>query len=258
MFIGRMAAAGLIVLIVGVACAGGGGSGGGVVSPSPGPGGALTACQALDEFERYRYTFNYRLFTPQPDTPLDETQVGTPPYAVPPNSPTFDFSQVHEGSLVNPDRFDIVVKNEGQPDLGLIYIGEQLWTYLAGSWIPSIGTEAASVSFPPGLVCNAMLSAPDFAAVVPVEEELKGEATRHYRFDRIEAATAAVIFGNEGDFGRLNVVYELDVWLTEDGWPARLETRSEGNYPSGRKLFIEVSLEVRDVNGNDIEVEPPI
>ena len=242
----------LAMLVIGVACAGGGGP---VGTPSAGPGGGLVACEALDKLQRYRYTYSFQISSPQPETPLDETKVGLPAFALPPNNPDFEFGQEFEGSVVAPDRVRQLVKNEGQPDLELIFIGEQTWTFLGGQWNPS---GPVPVSFPPGQVCNAVLSAPDFEGVVPATEQLNGAASRHYRFEGVEAETAGVLLGAESDMGRLLTVYDVDVWLSEDGWPARLETSSEGTYPSGRKMFIELALEIKDVNAKDIEVEPPI
>ena len=57
--------------------------------------------------------------------------------------------------------------------------------------------------------------------------------------------------------GRLLTAFNVDVWLTEEGWPARLEAKSEANYPSGREFSAELSLEIRDVNSEDVSVEPP-
>ena len=252
-----MVAGALVMLLIGVACAGGGGSGGRVVSPSAGAGGGLIACETLAKFERYRYTLTMRLFSPQPETPVDETKVGEPPFALAPNAQTFEFPTLYEVSVVSPDRTHLVAKNEGQPDLELIYIGDQAWSKLESGW-SSAGGGVGSPPLPPGQVCQAVLSAPDFAGVVPVEEELDGVATRRYRFDRVESNVAGTLLGPASDMGRLLEIYEVEVWLAEDGWPARLEISSEGTYPSGRTLLMELTLEVRDVNDKGINVEPPI
>ncbi len=245
----------LAMLVIGVACAGGSG-GGPVGTPSAGPGGGLVACEALDKLQRYRYTYSFQISSPQPETPLDETQVGLPTFALPPNNPDFEFGQEFEGSVVAPDRIRQLVKNEGLPDLELVFIGEQAWSYLSGQWIAASGP--VPVSFPPGQVCNAVLSAPDFEGVVPATEQLNGAASRHYRFEGVEAETAGLLLGPASDMGRLLKVYDVDVWLSQDGLPVRLETSSEGTYPSGRQMFIELALEIKDVNAKDIEVEPPI
>ncbi len=245
----------LAMLVIGVACAGGSG-GGFAESPSAGPGGGLVACEGLNKVQRYRYTYSFQISSPQPETPLDETQVGTPAFALPPDNPDFEFGQEFEGSVVAPDRIRQLVKNEGQLDLELVFIGEQSWTYVGdGPWQ---ATGPVPPTFPPGQVCNAVLSAPDFEGAVPVTEELNGAASRHFRFEGVEAETAGVLLGPVSDMGRLLKVYDVDVWLSEDGLPVRLETSSEGTYPSGRKMFIELALEIIDVNAKDIEVEPPI
>ena len=249
-----LAALALVVLAVAVACDNGG-RGGVAGTPAPGPGGGLAACEALDGFKRYRYTFSFRLFSPKADTTLDDSKVGDPAFAQPPNAPTFDFRQTYEGTTVKPDRFHIVIMTEGQPDLQSIYIGEQVWTNVGDQWVAAPGPPA--VPFPPAQVCPAVLAAPDFAGIVPEEQELNGITTHHYRFDRVDSDTAAGLFSSQSDMGRLLNEYEMDIWFAEEGWPARLEARSEATYPSGRQLSLEVTFEVRDVNAKDIEVEPP-
>lgn len=247
----------LVITLVAVACGGGDGSEGRGRLASGSEGG-LAACQALEKVERYRYTFEYRIFSPQPETPLDESLVGSPSFAMPPNDGTFDFPQEYQGSVVSPDRLHLVVKNPEQPDLEFIYIGEQVWNRLGNRWLQNVASGGGTVPFPPELVCDAVMRSPDFGRTAPAEEELDGISTLHYRLDRVDSDTAGVLLGAQSDMGRLLKVYELDVWLTQDGLPARLETRSEGTYPSGRKLTIEIIFEVRDVNDKDVEVEPPI
>lgn len=250
---GARIAAGALMMLIGVAC--GGGSGGQVVSPSTGHGGGLTACRVLNELERYRFSFSFRLFSPQPERPLDDTEVGNPPFALVPNAPTFEFSQEYEGSVVSPDRTYLVIKGRGQPALEFTYIGDKAWSKLEDQWVPAPG---AAVPFPPGRVCDAVMSDPDFGGLVPVEEQLNDVATSRYQFERVESDIAGDLLGAESDMGRLNEVYELDIWLTEDGWPARLKISSEGTYPSGRTLLIELTLEIKNVNDKSIKVEPPI
>ncbi len=242
-----------LVILIGIACSGG--SGGGSASPSAGAGGGLVACEALDNLQRYRYTFSFMISSPQPATPLDETQVGDPLFALPPNHGNFEFAQEFESSVVAPDRYHMVVKAPGAPDSQLLYIGEQRWSYLSGQWIPT--STSVPVPFPPDIVCRSVMAAPDFGDAVPDVVELHGRSTRHYQFDGVEADTAGALFGTQSDMGRLLKEYDVDVWLSEDGYPARLETSSEGAYPSSRALFIELILEITDVNANDIVVEPP-
>lgn len=244
----------LIMLLIGLACTSGDNVGT-VANPSPGPGGGLNACQALDKFKRYRYSIHFRILSPQPETAVDESQVGSPAFAMPPNNPTFELAQDYEGSIVNPDRLHMLVKNPGQPDLELIFVGDAAWNLLEGRWLRA--QAPIGIPFVPARVCAAMLGAPDFGSVQPVEEELNGRVTSHYRFDSLEAETAGALLGPESDMGRLLKVYELDVWLAEDGWPVRMETRSEGTYPSGRKMIIEMNMEIKDPNAGDIVIEPP-
>ena len=248
-----------LMLVVGAACNGGNGGNGGVNDAPYNPQFAnlptdVAACQALNRFDRYRYVYTYRWLSPKPEMPLDETQVGNPPFALPPNSETFDFSQTFEGAIINPDRIDMVVKTVGGLDTAFRWVEGQAWTISSGEWLP-VGEQA--VFFPPALVCHAVMNGLDLTGVAASNETVAELEADHYRLEQVPLETAATLWGAQSDQGRLLTAFNVDVWLTEEGWPARLEAKSEANYPSGREFSAELSLEIRDVNSEDISVEPP-
>src|SRR5688572_23322712 len=79
-----------------------------------GPKPITSPCQELGKLERFRYTYRYRIHSPQPEGPVDETQLGDPPFAIPPTGETFSFEQIYEGSFVAPDRYQIEVRTPSE------------------------------------------------------------------------------------------------------------------------------------------------
>lgn len=253
----RLWAAGGLVLMAGLlwlAC--NGGSSGG---PGPSPGALAGSCQPIAEFERFRYTFTYTLDSPKPDVPVDDTAVGEPPFAMPPNGDDFLLTQVFAGSFEGPDRFQIEVETpseEGAGTVSHIIVGDQAWTNIgtATGWVMADFPNA----FPPSAVCLSILTGVDFSGLSFSAETVNGQETRHVTIDEAQLDTAVALFGSESDMGRLLAIYDLEIWLAEDGgWPARMVAKSTGTYPSGRQLSMEISLEIKDVGSDDISIEPP-
>ena len=215
----------------------------------------VSACQPLNDFDRYRYEYSFRWFTPKPETPLDESLVGDPPFAMPPNSDTVDFAQTYLGAIINPDRIDMVLKTVGGADVMLRWVEGQNWTNTDGNWL--LAGEGQPVFFPPALVCDAAMNGLDLTGVTPSQETVGELEADHYRLEQAPLQTAATLWDVQSDPGRLLKAFDVDVWLTGDGWPARLEVKSQAKYPSGRDFSMELSLEIRDVNSGDISIEPP-
>lgn len=220
----------------------------------------VEACQTLNDFKRYRYIYTFRMFSPQPeDAPAEITLPtpepgGEPPFAMFPNAPTFDFGQTYTGSVANPARVDLVISTPDSPDVSMRWVDGTLYTKLSETWMP--GGERP-VNSPPALVCHSIMLGLDLTTVTPTSEKVGGLDTQHYRLDQAALETAGTLWGGTGDFARLLKQWDVDVWLTEDGWPARLETKSDGKYPSGRDLSAELSLEIKDPNAKDIKIEAP-
>ncbi len=137
------------LLVVGAAC-----NGAGQAPYTPQSANYPTdvpACQSLNEFDRYSYVYSWRWFSPKPETPLGETELGAPSFALLPNSDTFDFSQVFEGSIINPDRINMFVTTDGDAGATLRWVAGEQWINTGGDWI-FIDTPQ-NVFFPPALVC---------------------------------------------------------------------------------------------------------
>ena len=215
----------------------------------------VPACQALNGFDSYRYVYTWGWFSPKLETPPDETEVGEPSFALLPSSDTFDFSQVFEGSIINPDRINMFVTTDGDAGATLRWVAGQQWTNTGANWLP-VGAPQ-NVFFPPALVCHAAMDGLDLTGVEPSQDTVGEVETDHYRLEQVPLQTAVTLWQPQSDPGRLLTNFDVDIWLTEDGWPARLEVKSEAKYPSGRDFFAELSLEIIDVNSEDISIEPP-
>lgn len=214
----------------------------------------VEACAAFNRFDRYRYKFTFRVASPLPAGPVDLEEVGSPPFGLPPDSPDYELAQEHEGTIINPDKIDIVIKTPGLPDLNMRFLEGEQWTYIAGTWI--LADRPEPYNYSPALICHSMMEGLQLTGT-PTPETVNGVDTTHYEFEDVSLLTGGYLFNAGSDQDRLLKVYSGDVWLTEDGWPVRLESKSSGTYPSGRELSLEVSLEITDVNSEDVAVERP-
>ena len=249
-----IAALALIGALIWLSCSGGGGDGTGQESP-----GAIAApCQQLAELERFRYKVTYKIDSPKPEGPVDEAQLGEPPFAIQPAGETFSLTQEFTGSFIAPDRFSIAVftpSQEGGQELLQIFIEDQVWVKTEGTdWLSAPFTN----DFPPQKVCDEVLGKLDLAGLPSTPDNLNGLQAQHVEIEQAELEVAATLFGPGSDMARLATVYSVDAWVAEEGWPARFEAKSSGTYPSGRQMSVEVTLEITDVDAGDIEIEPPI
>ena len=251
----KLWAAGGLILTVGLlwlACNGG---------SSDGPGGSQVglagSCQRLTELERFRYTVAYTLDSAKPDVLLDETALGDPPFALPPNFDAFLLKQVFDGSFEGPDRFLFEIETpseENQGVLRLLFVGDKAWADNGTGFVES---DLPNV-FTPSRVCELTLGGLDLSGLPSSPETVNEVEARRLDVDGVQRDTATVLFGQQSDMGRLLTTYDIEVWLAEDGdWPVRMTAKSTGTYPSGRELTMEISLDIADVNSDDISIEPP-
>ncbi|MBI1885701.1 MAG: hypothetical protein HYS09_05240 [Chloroflexi bacterium] len=251
----RAGIAGGLILMVGLlwlAC-GGGPQGG----PKASPKVLQASCGPVGEFERFRYTYSYLLDSPKPKRPVDDELVGSPPFAVPPNSEDFRLKQVYDGSFVAPDGYLINVESPSEEKAGslqLLYLGDQALANYGTGWV----TGQVPNAFPPMHVCESLVGGLDVKGMPYLEEEVNGEKTLHYTIRGAKLQAATRLFGPQSDMGRLLKRYDVETWLAEDGgWPVKTVARSEAAYPSGRKLRMELTLEIKDINSSDIKIELP-
>ena len=247
---GRLVAVSILLALAVLAACNGGGQ---RLTPAP---GITSLCQPLAQAERYRYSLTYSLESPQPQGAVDESALGDPPFAVQPTGPNFKFSQQFDGAVENPDKVELIAKTPGTPDLHIITIGSDQWVLLGGQWNPSAG---GATFFPPLGTCNAVLSGLDLTRLTPSADTIDGEKVLRYEVEGAELETAVMMWTAKSDMGRILKTFTVTLWLSEQGdVPVRIESRSVGTYPSGRELSMEVTLGIRDVDADDIEVKPPL
>lgn len=241
-----------VVVVIVVASASGGDS-----PPSTPVPGVEELCQPLAQAERFRYSFAYSMDSPQPEGDVDEaTVVGEPPFALQPASPGFAFAQQLDGAVEHPDKLDVTVRTEGaEGEIRMIFIGDDQWVGLGGELNPA---QDQPVPFPPVEMCNAILSGLDTTAVTPTTDTIDGVDTLRYELEDVELGTAVQIWTAESDPGRVVKKYAVTLALSKkDNVPVRMESKGVGTYPGGRKLTVELTLEIKDLNAGDIKVEPP-
>lgn len=250
-------ALGIVLAPLWLACNGGGPES---LEPSPFvPTAGLAVCEKLAEAKRFRYSFEYSIESPKPTGEIDVSAVADAdgPFALPPDYPDFAIGQSIEGSFEGPDKYQLVVKTQGQRDLPMVFIGERQWINQAGQWLES-QTSGLGVPFPPNLVCLSTLSAMDLTSSTASEEVINGEKARHFREEQVPREVAAGLLGPESDMGRLLKLYTVDAWISDEtGLPLRITADSVANYPSGREMKMNLNLELKDFQDKKIKIEPP-
>jgi len=273
-----LAVVGLLAVLA-AACGGGGDEPQAEGSPTPSPTGeesptaspvasptasptevvaTLPPCQALQDFETYRYSFNMEISSPEPsETPAQPalTPTATITREFPPGSYLFEYAM--NVSYQAPDRFEALISAAGGDWYPMIFIGDEAWVQLENIW-----TESASpgVGYEPVSICEAVLADLDLSLVEPQEEEINDVKTLHYTFsDAFSEGAMGKIYGEQSDMGILLKNLDVDLWLAEkDNWPVRIDTSSSGVYADGRELRVHLLIEISDVNDEDIRVEPPL
>ena len=235
-----------------------GGSDGGSPTPVASPG-AMTAapCQALAETKSFRYVSKVTLESPQ------TTETPTADLPQPSGTVTRAFGGPWlyqydvEASVVTPDRFHFTITTTDIPRFGMIAIGQEAWQETDGTWQPQ--AQPPSIAYQPIPVCEAILPELDLSKTEPQPAEIDGLKTVHYTFPKNPSPQGvAKVFGEGSDMDVLIRTLDVGLWLSEDGDQlVRLEFSGKGLYSDGRPLMVHVLLDVRDINGEDIKIEPP-
>jgi hypothetical protein len=256
---GVLAIVGLLTALA--AACGGGGEPEGEGSPTPPPTGedaALAPCRALQALKSYRYSLDLTLESPESaETPAEPQP--TPTIALTPRYTTaVRFDYAIDASFVAPDRIEAVITAGSGDAFSMISIGDQVWVELAGRW--TTPSEQTGIPYLPLDICEGVLFDLDLSQVEPQEEKLNDVKSLHYSLPQASAPQAmAKIFGVSSDMAILIKTLDVELWLAEnDKWPVHLDIDGSGFYTDGRELRVHVSIDVRDANSGDIQVEPPV
>ena len=93
----------------------------------------------------------------------------------------------------------------------------------------------------------------------PTSEKLDGQNVQKYEFDRDALARFQDLFGGLGGGGSAEIPADakLDVWVAEkEHLPLKMtlqgsDTSDQGSYS------IDLEFNITDLNGNDINIQPP-
>lgn len=214
-------------------------------------------CEAMQDLKTYRYTVHLLVESAEPPE-HPTTPVPTASTSV---TYTVVFDYTIDASYVAPDRFDAIAIEKShltgaEREQPIVVIGDRRWFKLADSWVEDPRVPLAHRPFD---TCSAIFPDLDLSQAEPGRESVNGVKTLHYSLaDVFSEQGMARIFGAGSDMDILLKRLNVDLWLAEDGgWPARMEIRSSGLFGDGRELRVELTLDLRDVNSEDIEVEPP-
>ena len=250
-------AACLVLSVLLVAC-GGGGNNGSAGQPAKG----ADVCDNLNKAERFRYSLNYVLDSPQQQNPPADPGPSEPggEYVLKPSSPSFHIESKQDGAFQQPDRADFQLSTPDQPEqkaVRMIRIGQGQWANLGDAW--QILSNPPSFPWGPPTLCDTFVSPLDLEGVPGTVEDLGGTKARHFRVNGAPLSAAAQIFSQSSDFGRLLKQYDIDLWVDEkEGRPAKLQAVSRVTYPSGRELSWSLSLDLGSYNDDKIDIKQPI
>jgi hypothetical protein len=162
-----------------------------------------------------------------------------------------------DASFIAPDRFHFTISTSDVSGVDIIAIGQQVWQKIEGMW--QLQAQPADIPYQPIPLCEAILPELNLAQAEPQPEEIDGVKTVHYAFLKNPSPQGVgKVFGVGSDMALLVKKLDVGLWLSEDGNQlVRLEFSGRGLYSDGRLLMVHVVLDVRDVNGGDISIEPP-
>ena len=243
----------LLLSLLVTGCGGGGNDNG---EPSALPANGSAVCEAVKGAERFRYTLNYVLESPQQESPPTDPPAAD--YAIPPSQPDFRFDITHSGSAVRPDRLDFVISTTpDQPSTRTIRIGENQWFLLGDSW--QVASEPGSFPLTPPNVCDVLVAPLDLTGKTADLQTVGDTEARHVRVDAASLSAASQLFGPASDMGRLLTSYDVDLWLDKkNDRLVKLEAVSKGSYPFGRELSLKIVMDVSSYNDDEIEIQPPL
>jgi hypothetical protein len=262
--VGRSAAiwGGLLVLtaalVLAAACSGGDDSNNGTASPVASPDGDASAspCQTLRAAERYRFVSDVTIESPETTENFPEGEPTPPPSVKRDFQGPFSLRYVVDAAFVSPGSYDVQVSGDVDP-FRMIIVGSQGWVELPDGWTT---TSPPIVPYLAPTICEAIVPDLDLSSAQATKEEVDGLKTLHYAFPKFATQQGmAAIFGGGSDMDLLIKSLDVNLWLSDDGKElVRLEFSGKALYATGRPLIVHGVTDVRDLNDENIKVEPPI
>lgn len=167
------------------------------------------------------------------------------------------------GEAQPPDRTRAVTRyseNFGSEDLSVVEIGDSRWTLLGGDWRRQSISEGDPpvIQFLPSALCRAIAPDVDITSAHGSPGKAGSIDTLRYHFDGLTSDFISRLPEREGgDDAEYVKTLVVDIWLTKERWPARMEIKGSGAYPDGRLILADFLVQVSDPNDDGIQIEAP-
>lgn len=218
--------------------------------PSP------VTCDTLTN-SAYRYTS---------EVAIEVKEVEGPVLASPGFDPNpFRLVQGFDGIVQAPDKVRVAISTKDPPGSAVIQmmvIGDKAYSNAGTGWVE--GKLSSSRPFPiahrPPTVCAAIAKDLDPTKLTGEEDAVHDIDAHRYDFNELPTTYFAndPDFGGGSDAGRLIHAVQGSAWIADEGgYVAKLVLAGTGQYTSGRKIVVQISYELSDMNPGDIDIQPP-
>ena len=163
-----------------------------------------------------------------------------------------------KGAYVRPDQTEVTMTMFGQ-EMGYVQIGTKAWEKTGGSWQATTASDSGFDFSSPTEMFSDLLPTEVLKGAKTSKEKVNGVNTTHYAFDKkaIEKLLAEVPDASGVEFKDISEA-NLDVWLTDEGIPVRLQMVLNGKDAQGQKMGIRLEMNITDINSSAIKIKPPI
>ena len=168
-----------------------------------------------------------------------------------------------QGEVVTPDRVKATTRyseDVGVDPASIVIIGDKGWALLGNNWVPQSTGDSGKLEIPfqPAELCAAISPDADTEGMSGAAGRAGTIDTQRFHFDDVTSDFVSLLPSRVGsDDAQYVKKLTVDIWLTKDNWPARLEVRGNGSYPDGRAISVEFITQVTDPNDEEIRIEPP-
>lgn len=244
----RLSLCAVLAILGGLLLAACGGSGESAVKAS---------CDAIEGIKSYRYSIALKLQSPafQQSPGADPAD----PLSGFAEALTQLFSDIQlEGEFVAPDRSKTIMRFQDE-ELELRAIGDKSWVRIGDTWQEQAEAPQEGTILTPETVCRDLVEnlVPSLQVAEAIKATVNGIETKRYHLDEADLEGLPELLGTEAET-ELPSDFAVDVWLAEEGdWPVKLQVKAADDEGGGQPLSLELSMEFKDINDRDIEIEPP-
>ena len=162
-----------------------------------------------------------------------------------------------KGAYIRPDQTEVTMTMFGQ-EMGYVQIGTKAWEKSGGSWTVTTPSDS---SFDISSITDMSSDLPTDAlkGAKTSKEKVNGVNTTHYAFDKkaMEKLLAEVPNDSGVEFKDISEA-SLNLWMTDEGIPVRLQMVLNGKDAQGQKMGIRLDMNITDINSSSIKIKPPI